>query len=70
MGLVRGAAVQLSPVLYRREATVRKVAQKIHVLGRHGVPFATFPETVVPHYPYFSFVQPPCRASQDPSSGS
>jgi aliphatic nitrilase len=24
-----------------------------------GVRFATFPETVVPYYPYFSFVQPP-----------
>ncbi len=70
MGVVRAAALQLSPVLYSREATVRKVAQKIDELGRQGVQFATFPETVVPHYPYFSFVQPSCRTSQDPSSGS
>ena len=70
MGVVRAAALQLSPVLYSREATVRKVAQRINELGRRGVQFATFPETVVPHYPYFSFVQPPCRASQDSSSGS
>jgi nitrilase len=58
MQLVRAAAVQLSPVLYSREATVAKVVRKIHDLGRAGVQFATFPETVVPYYPYFSFVQP------------
>jgi aliphatic nitrilase len=28
-------------------------------LGQQGVQFAVFPETVVPYYPYFSFVQPP-----------
>ena len=33
--------------------------RKIIALGRQGVQFATFPETVVPYYPYFSFVQPP-----------
>ena len=55
---VKAAAVQLSPVLYSREGTVAKVVGKIHDLGRAGVQFATFPETVVPYYPYFSFVQP------------
>jgi aliphatic nitrilase len=47
----------LSPVLYNREGTVEKVVRKIHELGQQGVQFATFPETVVPYYPYFSFVQ-------------
>jgi len=51
--------VQLSPVLYSREGTVAKVVSKIEQLGRQGVQFATFPETVVPYYPYFSFVQRP-----------
>jgi nitrilase len=32
--------------------------RKIHELGQQGVQFATFPETVVPYYPYFSFLQP------------
>src|SRR5512144_788854 len=59
MRVVRAAAVQLSPVLYSREGTVEKVVQKIYDLGQQGVQFATFPETVVPYYPYFSFVQPP-----------
>jgi nitrilase len=57
MTIVKAAAVQISPVLYSREATVDKVVQKIIELGRLGVQFATFPETVVPYYPYFSFVQ-------------
>ena len=57
MKVVKAAAVQISPVLYSREATVAKVVQKIHELGQKGVQFATFPETVVPYYPYFAAVQ-------------
>jgi nitrilase len=57
MRVVKASAVQLSPVLYSREGTVEKVVQKIHELGQQGVQFATFPETVVPYYPYFSIVQ-------------
>jgi nitrilase len=58
MRVVKAAAVQLSPVLYSREGTVDKIVHTIHELGRQGVQFATFPETVVPYYPYFSFLQP------------
>src|SRR5919106_714022 len=61
MRVVRAAAVQISPVLYSREATVEKVVRKIHELGQQGVQFATFPETVVPYYPYFSFVKSPLQ---------
>jgi aliphatic nitrilase len=57
MTTIKAAAVQISPVLYSREGTVDKVVKKILALGRQGVQFATFPETVVPYYPYFSFVQ-------------
>lgn len=59
--IVKAAAVQISPVLYNREGTVEKVVKKIRELGRQGVQFATFPETVVPYYPYFSFVQSPLQ---------
>jgi nitrilase len=59
MTIVKAAAVQMSPVLYSREGTVNKVCRQISALGRQGVQFATFPETVVPYYPYFSFVQRP-----------
>jgi nitrilase len=59
MPVVKAAAVQISPVLYSREGTVGKVVKKIIELGRQGVQFATFPETVIPYYPYFSFVEAP-----------
>ncbi|GHO81529.1 aliphatic nitrilase [Ktedonobacter sp. SOSP1-85] len=55
--IVKAAAVQISPVLYSRKGTVEKVVKKIRELGKQGVQFATFPETVIPYYPYFSFVQ-------------
>jgi len=61
MRVVKAAAVQLSPVLYSRDGTVAKVVQKVRELGRQGVQFATFSETVVPYYPYFSFVQSPLQ---------
>ena len=57
--VVKVAAVQISPVLYSREGTVEKVVNKIRELGKQGVQFATFPETIVPYYPYFSFIQAP-----------
>ena len=65
MTVIKAAAVQLSPVLYSREGTVEKVVAKIHELGRKGVQFATFPETVVPYYPYFSFVQSPSKMGKE-----
>jgi nitrilase len=56
---IKAAAVQISPVLYSREGTTTKVINMIHELGSKGVQFATFPETFIPYYPYFSFVQRP-----------
>ncbi|HEY4316273.1 MAG TPA: nitrilase-related carbon-nitrogen hydrolase [Herbaspirillum sp.] len=65
MAIVKAAAVQISPVLYSREGTVAKVAQKILDLGKQGVQFAVFPETVVPYYPYFSYVQSPLAMEKE-----
>ncbi len=65
MTTVKAAAVQMSPVLYSREATVEKVVAKIEELGTLGVQFATFPETIVPYYPYFSFVQRPFEMGRE-----
>ena len=59
MGIVKAAAVQLSPVL--DEGTIEKVVRRIHELAQQGVQFATFSDTVVPYYPYFSFVQTPLQ---------
>jgi nitrilase len=61
--MIKAAAVQLSPVLYSRDGTVEKIVRKIHELGDLGVQFATFPETVIPYYPYFAFVQAPYQIS-------
>lgn len=65
MTVIKAAAVQLSPVLYSRESTVDKVVTTILDLGSKGVQFATFPETVVPYYPYFSFVQRPYESGTE-----
>ncbi|MFH9969316.1 nitrilase-related carbon-nitrogen hydrolase [Streptomyces mirabilis] len=62
---VKVAAVQISPVLYSRAGTVRRVVKKIHELGEQGVEFAVFPETLVPYYPYFGFVKPPYTMDSD-----
>ncbi|NJR40307.1 MAG: Nit6803 family nitriliase [Leptolyngbyaceae cyanobacterium CSU_1_4] len=56
---VRAAAVQLSPVLFSREGTTEKVLQAIAEAAEQSVQIIVFPETFVPYYPYFSFVQPP-----------
>ena len=61
MKVVKAAAVQMSPVLYSRDATVEKVVRIIRELGEKGVQFATFPETVIPYYPYFAAVQTPIQ---------
>lgn len=58
-GIVKVAAVQISPVLYSKQGTIDKIVDKIKELGNQGVQFATFPETVIPYYPYFSFIQAP-----------
>jgi nitrilase len=65
MTVIRAAAVQLSPVLYSREKTVEKIVGKIAELGRRRVQFATFPETIVPYYPYFTFLQPPFKLAAE-----
>jgi nitrilase len=59
--IVKAAAVQISPVLYSREGTIERIVEQIRGLGEQGVQFATFPETVVPYYPYFSFIQTPVQ---------
>ena len=63
--IVKAAGVQISPVLHSREGTTEKVVRKILELGRMGVQFAVFPETVIPNYPYFAFVQPPYQMSAE-----
>jgi aliphatic nitrilase len=56
--IVRAAAIQLSPVLYSRAGTMEKVLAAIDDAAAQGASLVVFPETVVPYYPYFSFITP------------
>ncbi|HEY9662283.1 MAG TPA: Nit6803 family nitrilase, partial [Allocoleopsis sp.] len=58
-GTIRAAAVQISPVLFSREGTTEKVLQAIDQAAKAGAQLVVFPETFIPYYPYFSFIQPP-----------
>lgn len=57
-GIVKAAAVQLSPVLGNADGTVAKVLDTIASAAAQGVQLIVFPETSVPYYPYFSFITP------------
>ncbi|GAN67795.1 Nit6803 family nitrilase [Acetobacter orleanensis] len=60
--IVRAAAIQISPVLGDDGlGTARKVCQTIRNAAEKGVNLMVFPETFVPYYPYFSFIQPAFR---------
>lgn len=60
-GTVRAAAVQLSPVLGSATGTADKVLEALRAAAREGAQLVVFPETVVPYYPYFSFITPAAR---------
>jgi nitrilase len=62
---VRAAAVQMSPVLFDRAATIGKVASRIGEAAGQGAQLVVFPETVVPYYPYFAFIKPPAAFGAD-----
>jgi hypothetical protein len=75
MKVVKAAAVQISPVLYSREATVEKVVKKILELGEKGVQFAPSRKPwclttriLPPSRPVFSFSPEPsiCDCSNSP----
>ena len=63
--VVRAAAVQLSPVLYSCEGTTAKVCDAIAEAARKGAELVVFPETVLPYYPYFSFIKAPAVMGAD-----
>ena len=56
---IRAAAAQISPVLFSQDGTVEKVLGTIAEAAAEGVDLIVFPETFVPYYPYFSFIEPP-----------
>ena len=62
---IRAAAAQLSPDLTAPGGTVTKVLDAIAEAGDKGVELIVFPETLVPWYPYFSFIYPPVSTGKD-----
>lgn len=56
---VRAAAVQLSPDLTSAHGTLDKLCEAAHEARAKGAELVVFPETLLPYYPYFSFVEPP-----------
>ena len=65
MSTVRAAAVQIAPDLTSCEGTVDLVCRAIAEAASKGVELAVFPETFIPYYPYFSFVEPPVSAGKE-----
>lgn len=61
MTLIRAAAVQISPVIDRPGGTLDKVLNAIAEAAAKGVEVIVFPETFLPYYPYFSFIDPPYK---------
>lgn len=62
---VRVAAVQLNPDLETANGTVDRVIKAIGDAAEQGAELVVFPETVVPYYPYFSFIQPPMMSGAE-----
>jgi len=58
------AAIQLSPVLFDRDSTTDKVIKNIEKCGEEGIRLAVFPETFIPNYPYFAWLNPPAVISE------
>jgi len=56
--IVKAAAAQISPVLESRSGTMDKVAEAIKTASQSNTDIIVFSETLVPNYPYFSFVKP------------
>lgn len=65
MATIRAAAVQIAPDLTSAEGTVDRICRAVAEAAEQGVEIAVFPETFVPYYPYFSFVEPPVSSGKE-----
>ena len=58
---IKVAAAQIRPVLFSLDGSLSKVLDAMAEAAAEGVEMIVFPETFLPYYPYFSFVEPPVR---------
>lgn len=63
--IVKAAAVQIAPDFETPDGTLAKVCNAIDAAASKGVQIVVFPETLLPYYPYFSFVKPPVQSGSD-----
>ena len=59
MTTVKVAAAQIRPVLFSLDGSLQRVLDAMAEAAAQGVELIVFPETFLPYYPYFSFVEPP-----------
>src|SRR5258708_32509689 len=64
MKRLKAAAVQIAPDL-SGSGTVDRVCTAVEKAAAQGVELAVFPETLIPYYPYFSFVIPPVLTGKE-----
>jgi len=62
--MIRAAAIQIAPDLKSGAQTVSRMCDAISDAAKQGVRLAVFPETFVPYYPYFSFIEPPVASGK------
>jgi nitrilase len=56
---IKVAAAQVRPVLGSLQGSTERVLAAMAEAAGQGVELIVFPETFLPYYPYFSFVEPP-----------
>lgn len=62
---IRAAASQLCPEIGDATGTVDRICATIEKASHQAVELIVFPETVVPYYPYFSFIRPPVASGAE-----
>jgi nitrilase len=55
---IKVAAAQIRPALFSLDDSVQRVITAMAEAAEQGVELIVFPETFLPYYPYFSFVEP------------
>lgn len=63
--IVKAAAAQIAPVLESKLGTLEKIANAIIEASKNTTDIIVFAETLVPNYPYFSFVKPAVSFRKD-----